>query len=68
MSQERLEILEMVANDVVVAAHVELMQEFKDRKSLEWEPDYRIELWQGWDEELTEEGHEEEPAARGHVE
>ena len=33
MREERLVGLETVAGDAMIAAHAELMQEFKDRKS-----------------------------------
>ena len=39
---EQLAQLETVAGDAVVAARAELMQEFKDGKSGEWDPDYWI--------------------------
>ena len=40
VSEERLAGLEMVVNDLVVCAHVELMQEFKDGKSSKYNPYY----------------------------
>ena len=44
VSEKRLAQLETVADDLVLSAHANLMQEFKDRKSVEWDPDYWIRL------------------------
>ena len=52
---EQLAQLETVAGDAVVAARAELMQEFKDGKSGEWDPDYWIRLARGEDPEAAEE-------------
>ena len=52
---EQLAQLETVAGDVVVAARAELMQEFKDGRSGEWNPDYWIRLARGEDPEAAEE-------------
>ena len=49
-----------MAGDAVLSTHAELIQEFKDRKSGEWDPDYWICLVQGQDVEAVE---EEEPIA-----
>ena len=49
MSKERLAGLENVANDVVIVAHAEFMLEFKDGKSGEWDLDYWIRLWHGYE-------------------
>ena len=38
-----------------MCAYVELMQEFKDGKSSEWDPDYWIRLARGEDPEVAEE-------------
>ena len=42
VSEERLALLEVVAGDAMLSAHVELMQEFKNGKSGEWDLDYWI--------------------------
>ena len=52
---EQLAQLETVAGDAVVAARAELMQEFKDGKSGEWDPDYWIRLARGEDPEAAKE-------------
>ena len=52
---EQLAQLETVAGDVVVAARAELMQEFRDGRSGEWDPDYWIRLARGEDPEAAEE-------------
>ena len=44
VSDERLAQLERIADDSVLSAHAELMQEFKDEKSGEWDPNYCIRL------------------------
>ena len=44
VGEERLAQLETVAGDAVLSAHAELMQEFKDGRSGEWDPDYWIRL------------------------
>ena len=54
--------LETVAGDAVLSARAELMQEFKDGRSGEWDPDYWICLARGEDPEAAEElGAAEEP-------
>ena len=55
MSDERLAQLETIVDDFVLSACVKIMQEFKDRKSGEWNPDYWIRLAQGEDVEVAEE-------------
>ena len=61
---EQLAQLETVAGDAMVAARAELMQEFKDGKSGEWDPDYWIRLARGEDPEAVEEPvATEEPVA-----
>ena len=52
---EQLAQLETVAGDAVVVAHAELMQEFRDGRSGEWDPDYWICLARGEEEEVAEE-------------
>ena len=52
---EQLAQLETVAGDAVIAARAELMQEFKDGKSGEWDPDYWIRLARGEDPKAAEE-------------
>ena len=44
-----------MASDAVIAARVELMQEFKDRKSSQWDPNYMSQLAQGQDDDTTKE-------------
>ena len=44
-----------MAGDAIVAAHAELMQEFRDGRSGEWKPDYWIRLARGEDPEAAEE-------------
>ena len=44
-----------MAGDAVVAARAELMQEFRDGRNGEWDPDYWIRLARGEDPEATEE-------------
>ena len=46
--------LETMADDAVFSACAELMQEFKDEKSGEWDSDYWIHLWLGYDDEQAE--------------
>ena len=53
MSDERLAQLETITDDSSLSAHVELVLEFKDRKSGEWNPDYWIRLAGGEDVEAT---------------
>ncbi|KAL5578058.1 hypothetical protein UlMin_019757 [Ulmus minor] len=52
---EQLVQLETVAGDAVVAARAELMQEFVDGRSGEWDPNYWIRLARGEDPEAAEE-------------
>lgn len=40
VSDEHLAQLETLVGDAVLSARAELMQEFKDGKSREWDPDY----------------------------
>ena len=47
--------LETVAGDAVLSARAELIQEFKDGKRGEWDPDYWIRLARGEDEAKTAE-------------
>ena len=44
VSEERLAQLETIADDSVIYARAELMQDFKDGKSGEWNLDYWIRL------------------------
>ena len=44
-----------MAGDAVLAARAELMQEFRDGRSGEWDPDYWIRLARGEDPEAAEE-------------
>ena len=40
VNEERLAQLETIADDSIISAYAELMQEFKDEKSGEWNSDY----------------------------
>ena len=61
VGDEHLAQLETVAGDAVLSTRAELMQEFKDGRSGEWDPDYWIHLAHG-DEEVAEEAEAaEEP-------
>ena len=44
-----------MAGDAVLSASAKLMQEFKDGRSGEWDPDYWIYLARGEDPEAVEE-------------
>ena len=55
VGDERLAQLETVVGDAVLAARAELMQEFRDGRSGEWDPDYWIRLARGEDLEAAEE-------------
>ena len=55
VGEERLAQLETVAGDAVLSARAELMQEFKDGRSGEWDPDYWIRLARGEDPKSVEE-------------
>ena len=59
VNEKRLAQLETIADDSVLSARVELMQEFKDEKSGERDPDYWIRLKQSQDAEVVK----EEPVA-----
>ena len=51
-----------MVGDVVLSTRAQLMQEFKDRRSGEWDPDYWIRIARGEDPEAAEEpGVAEEP-------
>ena len=54
-SVERLAQLETITDNSVISVCVELMQEFKDGKSWEWNPDYWIRLACGKDVVVREE-------------
>ena len=54
MSDERLAQLETMTGYAVLSARAELMQEFKDGRSREWDPNYWIRLAHG-EEEVAEE-------------
>ena len=58
---ERLAQQEIVAGDAVLFARAELMQEFKDKRSGEWDPDYWIRLACGEEEVAEEPEAAEEP-------
>ena len=55
VGEERLAQLETVVGDAVLSARAELMQEFRDRRSGDWDPDYWIHLARGEDPEAAEE-------------
>ena len=64
MSDEHLAQLETMAGYAVLSARAELMQEFKDGRSREWDPDYWIRLAHGEEEVVEEARAAEEPVVQ----